>query len=82
VCGAIAAATASLIPGSVAHQFAQIDERTPDVVEIEHPSGSIEIALSTRLEAGRLTLQSAGAVRTARVLFAGTVFVPTSVWPH
>lgn len=81
VSGSIAAASSALVPGSVTHRVARADGRLPEIVEIEHPSGSIEVRLHTQLEENHLTVHSGGAMRTARRLFAGHVFIPQSVWP-
>lgn len=80
VSGSIAAAASALIPGSVVDRVVRADSRLPDLVEIEHPSGSIEVGMQTRQDNGALTVLSGGALRTARRLMAGEVYVPRAVW--
>lgn len=81
VSGSIAAAASAFVPGSVTHQVTREDGRLPQMVEIEHPSGSLEVNIQIDLDDGRLTVHSGGAIRTARRLFAGVVYVPLTVWP-
>jgi 2-methylaconitate cis-trans-isomerase PrpF len=73
VTGALCIAAASRLPGSVAHDLA-----TPSLtslVNLEHPSGRIEIDLS--LDASG-HVSRASLVRTARRIFEGNVIVPAS----
>ncbi len=81
VSGSIAAASCALLPGSVVARLVRLDDRLPEMVEIEHPTGSVEVRLSVTLDGSQLTVESGGAVRTARRLFAGEVYVPAAVWP-
>ncbi|CBG89893.1 4-oxalomesaconate tautomerase [Citrobacter rodentium] len=77
VFGAVSVASACLIPGSVAQGLASL-EGAPEL-SVEHPSGEFSVAL--RLDDdGRLA--GCGLIRTARLLFAGDVCIPASVWPH
>ena len=80
VSGSIAAASCALLPGSIGHQVARSDNRLPNLVQIEHPSGSMDVQLEVKLKAGHLSVLSGGIVRTARRLTAGVVYVPTSIW--
>ena len=50
-----------------------------DVI-IEHPSGSLEVALQTASRDGNVRIVSGGVTRTARKIMSGTVHVPSEVW--
>ena len=76
VSGSIAAATSALVPGSVTSELVTADDRLPTLVEIEHPSGSIEVGLRPDLDAEPMTIRSGGAVRTCRPLMDGHVLIP------
>jgi len=81
VSGSIATAAAAVVPATIANRVVRPDSRLPNTVEIEHPSGSIEVALDTEIDDGHLTIRSGGARRTARRLMAGNIFIPAGVWP-
>ncbi|NNC80556.1 MAG: 4-oxalomesaconate tautomerase [Acidimicrobiales bacterium] len=81
VSGSIAAASAAIIDGTIAHEATNHDARMPDVVEIEHPSGSIVVGLQSETDGTEVRILSGGAVRTARTLLKGSVYVPSSTWP-
>ncbi|MEM9223401.1 MAG: 4-oxalomesaconate tautomerase [Pseudomonadota bacterium] len=68
---AVSVATACLLPEGPASALAQRPEGRAPQVEIEHPSGSLPLAL--RLDDDG-TVVEAGSVRTARKLFDGVVF--------
>jgi 4-oxalomesaconate tautomerase len=75
VLGAVTVATAAAMPGTVAHELvaapAQLGERV--VVQVEHPSGALELAL--RFAPGQNTRPvSAELIRTARLLMRGTAY--------
>ena len=48
-------------------------------VTIEHPSGSLEVALRTDWRDGDVRILSGGVTRTARKIMSGTVYVPAEV---
>jgi 4-oxalomesaconate tautomerase len=79
VLAAVSVATAAMLPGSVAHDLANVegegDERD---LEVEHPTGffSVKIGLD---EDGR-TVKRAALLRTARKLMDGTVYIPKPIW--
>jgi hypothetical protein len=50
-------------------------------VTIEHPSGSLEVALQTASGDGSIRILSGGVTRTARRIMSGIVYVPAGVWP-
>lgn len=72
VLGAVSAATSCLLPGSVAEGIADVPDGDPKVMDIEHPTGSFRVQLG--LDAGG-RVETAGVVRTARLLFRGEVYV-------
>lgn len=76
VTGAIAVSAAAVVPGTVVHDVAVgVDGDAPMIV-IEHPSGKIDVALKLRRDGENVEIETAGVVRTARLLFSGTVLVP------
>ncbi len=72
VLGAVSVATSCLLPGSVSEGIADVADGNPKIMDIEHPSGSLRVRLG--LDAGG-EVDTAGVVRTARVLFRGEVYV-------
>lgn len=75
--GAIGIATASVLPGSLAQEIAGPTPAGPTArVVIEHPAGRIPIELELAAAGAGTPVLRASLVRTARRLFAGTVFVP------
>ncbi len=71
VLGAVSAATACVLPGTVVEGLAQIPEGSCKTLALEHPSGQTTIVVDVD-EAG--AVGSAAIVRTARKLFDGMVF--------
>lgn len=71
VFGAVSVATAAAIPGSVAHDLAEMPPGRQKNLPIEHPSGATLVCVDTD-EQGDFV--SAGLVLTARKLFDGIVF--------
>ena len=76
VFGAVSAATACLVEGSVAAAVARVEPGEVQRLSVEHPTGEFSVEL--RLQDGRLA--GCGLLRTARLLFDGQVCVPTAVW--
>jgi len=81
VTGAQCIASCSLLPGTVADGIAQPPAGSPALVVIEHPSGRIEVTVDGGVEGGAFVLNSAGLVRTSRLLCRGEVMVPAGGWP-
>jgi 4-oxalomesaconate tautomerase len=69
VLAAVSVATACLLPGSVAHDLAQIP--ADGHFKVEHPTGAAEVFLDID-PTGKI--KAAGTIRTARKLFDGRVF--------
>jgi 4-oxalomesaconate tautomerase len=82
VLGAVSVATACVLPGSVAAQFAGVAGRGGDHrLEIEHPTGFFTVDLGVSLEGGKFSVRRSALLRTARKLMSGEVFVPHQSWP-
>jgi 4-oxalomesaconate tautomerase len=78
VFGAVSVATAACLPGSVAASVATLPAIAGEVaVSVEHPTGEFTALLTLSAEGEVI---SAALLRTARLLMAGQVFVPASVW--
>lgn len=78
VTGALCVATVSVLEGSVSDGLAQRPAGEDREILIEHPSGMIDVALRTSGQSHDLQVVSAGAIRTARKLVTGEVFVPAA----
>jgi hypothetical protein len=81
VTGGICISSALSIEGSIAHQVARSSAANPRDVVIEHPSGEIEVRLTTRGRGTGLEVVSAGTLRTARLIMKGEVYVPVRAGP-
>lgn len=75
VTGAVCVASACALPGSIAHEFATPDAANPREIWIEHPSGKIDVLLTTKQGPAGLDIV-AGTLRTARLIMRGEVMVP------
>ena len=73
VLGAVTVATALLLPGSAGAELARLPA-SGHVVDIEHPSGHLEVEVELDTSADPPRVVRAGVVRTARKLFDGTVY--------
>ena len=80
VTGAQCLASCVLTPGSVADGMVARPNETPATITLEHASGQIDVVVDYDLGAAGFAIKSAGLVRTARKLAAGSVFVPASIW--
>ena len=76
VTGAVCVATASMVEGSVTHELCRPDASNPRDVQIEHPSGRIDVRLETSGAGVDLNVVSAGILRTTRLIMRGEVMVP------
>ncbi|WP_017006849.1 PrpF domain-containing protein, partial [Enterovibrio norvegicus] len=76
VLGAVSVATACALSGSVAEGIASIHDGLVKTLSVEHPSGEFSMTL-TFDQSG--AVQSAGLVRTARLLAKGELYLPKSV---
>ncbi len=80
VTGAQCLASCVLAPGTVAEGMAAKPNEVPAMIVLEHASGSIDVVVDYRQDATGFAIKSAGLIRTARKLAAGSVFIPASVW--
>ena len=81
VTGAICVACCASMEGTVAITVANSNAGHAGTVNIEHPSGVIDVQLQTVGSGTNMAVLRAGVVRTARKIMHGCLFVPTSVWP-
>jgi len=79
VSGSICASSCAALPSSVIADILRTDESFPKLCRIEHPSGFIDVAMNVRVENDKLEVISGGAIRTARRLLAGQVYVPKHI---
>ena len=73
VLGAVSVATALRLPGGIGAELLQPGD-DPDLVEIEHPTGTFVARVELADGPAGLTVGRSGIVRTARKLFDGVVF--------
>jgi 2-methylaconitate cis-trans-isomerase PrpF len=78
VTGAQCIASCVLTPGTVAD--VTIPSESPARLVLEHPSGTIDVVVDYLNDSNGFTLESAGLVRTARLLASGEVFIPKHIW--
>lgn len=71
--GALCLAAAVRVPGTIANQLARGGE---DVIRIGHPSGTISVDAETNIVEGKLVVQQATVLRTARRIFEGYIWCP------
>lgn len=80
VLGAVSVATACILPGTVAEKIAVVPDGEEKIMDVEHAAGSLQARLVTGISGSDIRVLRAGVIRTARMLFAGYVYVPRSVW--
>lgn len=78
VLGAVSAATACILPGSVAESIARLGEGNPLQLSVEHPSGEFSVSLDIDREGDLPVVRQAGLLRTARLLSRGELYLPES----
>ena len=76
--GGVCVATACALEGSIAHEVAERSHENPRTVWIEHPSGQIDVRLTTTGHGAAMDVV-AGTLRTARPIMRGEVLVPRRV---
>lgn len=74
VTGAICIGTALKIKGSVAADVGVTNGEPIEIINIEHPSGVIEIRLEMEYINGKTNVKKAGTIRTVRKIMAGAAF--------
>lgn len=80
VLGAVSAATACLLPGSVAEGIARPPEDRRTILSIEHPSGEFSVDLDVVMEGDTFVVRKSGVLRTARLISRGEVYIPAGIW--
>ncbi len=80
VTGALAVATAAVLPGTVANRYIEPKGFSGGVLGIEHPSGRLEVDLVTDCSGAAPVVERASFVRTARRIFEGVVYVPDALF--
>jgi 4-oxalomesaconate tautomerase len=80
VLGAVSAATACAIPGSVAAPFAPQAKSGVLRLEVEHPTGFFTVEIELAQEGESIKVSRAALLRTARKLMRGEVYIPGHVW--
>ncbi|WOX06997.1 4-oxalomesaconate tautomerase [Microbulbifer pacificus] len=78
VLGAVSAATACILPGSVAEGIARLVEGNPLQLSVEHPSGEFSVSLDIDRDGDLPVVRQAGLLRTARLLSRGDLYLPES----
>ena len=76
VLGAVTVATALRLPGGTGAELAEFPQ-AGHVVDVEHPTGHLEVEVELDTSADPPRVISAGVIRTARKLFDGMVFPVT-----
>lgn len=80
VTGAQCLASCVLTPHTVADGLCDKPGTSPAVVKIEHPSGMIEVTIGFESGENGFKMNSAGLMRTARLLARGEVFIRPGIW--
>ncbi|MEO0635298.1 MAG: 4-oxalomesaconate tautomerase [Pseudomonadota bacterium] len=73
VTGSICTGSCLLVPGTVAEGLANVGTERPLPIQIEHPTGAIDVVFDFEASSGAFHLHKAGLLRTARKLFSGRV---------
>ncbi|OUM45579.1 PrpF protein [Arthrobacter agilis] len=79
VLAAVTVATACIIDGTVARDVAQVGDGPNVIVSVEHPAGEFSVELGLDPADPQHVAKSA-LVRTARLIMAGDVFIPSRHW--
>lgn len=80
VLGGICVGCCAVLKGSIAEGIAIVTGAQRETIVIEHPLGKIEVVLVTSCQGSDITVERAGVVRTARLLFSGNIHVPAYLW--
>ena len=82
VTGSQCVASCVLTPNTIAMGLGEIPHGNPAVMDIEHPSGKIAVTVDYQNDSKGFSLNSAGLLRTARMLARGELMIPGSVWKN
>ena len=80
VLGAVSAATAAIIPGTVAEGIAQLPAEGSTRMSVEHPAGEFSVSLEVDQQSDPPRVLKAGLLRTARLLSRGELYVPETIF--
>jgi 4-oxalomesaconate tautomerase len=80
VLGAVSVATACVLPGSLPHPLTRLPQNGSKRLSVEHPTGEFSVELDVTFDNGVPNVKRAALLRTARKLFDGSVYIPSSVW--
>jgi len=80
VTGGICIASCALAPGTVAEGLESLNAENPGHIVIEHPMGQMDVIADYSVTEGVFELNSAGILRTARLLMRGEIMIPAAVW--
>ena len=76
VLGAVSAATACILPGSVVEGMVERPGGEVKTISVEHPVGEFSVTLQVDESGEFPVIEKAGLLRTARLLSRGVVYVP------
>lgn len=76
VLGAVSAASACIIPGSVTEGLVESEPGRDKQISVEHPSGEFSVSLEVDESGDLPVITKAGLMRTARLLSRGVLYVP------
>jgi 4-oxalomesaconate tautomerase len=80
VLGAVSVATACILPGSVTRGIATVPSGSVKQMSVEHPTGEFSVTLEVGGTPERPTVEKAGLLRTARLIFRGELLIPAAIW--
>lgn len=80
VTGAICVSVCAMLPGSVSDGLIDRENADKTTIQIEHPSGVIDLVLELEGTGAQMLVPKAGLVRTARKIFRGELYVSDSIW--
>jgi len=81
VLAAVTVATACVMPGSVAYELASVSGGNLQTLAVEHPTGAFEVQMETDPNGqDDAKVKRARILRTARLLMAGEIMIPSIVW--
>lgn len=80
VLGAVSTATACLLPGSVAKDMVRPPGHGRTLLSLEHPSGEFSVDLDLDVRGKAIKIRKSGAVRTARLISKGELYIPAGIW--
>jgi len=80
VTGGQCLAACAVLKGSVADGLSDVPATGPAAMQIEHPSGALDVMLDFAVSETGVEIRAAGLTRTARLLARGSVMVPRGVW--